>query len=197
MSHLRTSITLLALSLLAGCHSTHETTGSESHFLATCLSDEQCGPLFCITGMCTKPCTADRECGGLAADGACVAEQPGAAAAASQQLCSVECKRDADCGEFGDGLRCSSGQCSTRAPTAVLPGPVAGAGGTGGMVSGTREPVRMPVAGATAPAPTVIDPGTGAPVSSGPIGPVAGAGCRMTPFLRDDACLQPPPEDAE
>ena len=199
MSQLRISIALalLASCLFAGCQRAHRATGSESHFLAMCVSDAQCGPLFCITGMCSKPCTGDRECGALADDGACVGERAGMA---SQQICSVECSADRDCDAFGDGLRCESGRCGARKPASAADDPVKGIAG-----GNTQEPTRVGTGGsggtngnsghgmAPSQPTTGLDPSTGAIVDMQPVGSVVGRGCdQSSPFMGDDDCLPPP-----
>src|SRR6187455_2984454 len=63
------------LALPLGCETApgDQHTGSESHFLRSCSSDSECGPLSCLCGVCSSACGNDAACSDLAADAECIA----------------------------------------------------------------------------------------------------------------------------
>lgn len=44
--------------------STMDKTGSETHWLVACTSEDDCGSLTCLCGVCSRECSADSDCGG-------------------------------------------------------------------------------------------------------------------------------------
>jgi hypothetical protein len=128
----RASSRLLAVLLAAllpalSCESEGgESTGGETHFLASCEpSSSVCGAeLLCLCGVCTHPCDQADACGAL----------PGATCRASgldecaEAHCDVECLDDTDCAVVSASHRCENGLCRAEAPGAGE----GGAGGQGG-----------------------------------------------------------------
>lgn len=55
-----------------GCSGPQDQGGdTQTNWLGECNSDAQCGTLSCRCGVCTRPCTADRDCDGAPADVSC------------------------------------------------------------------------------------------------------------------------------
>lgn len=104
-----TRLAPLALTLLvAGCIESAPPPGSgrvdsESHWLAPCADDAECGGLACLCGVCTRACDAAAPCGGEAR---CV--DFGGAVCAPVPACAAGCEGDGDC---PDALRCIGGAC--------------------------------------------------------------------------------------
>ncbi len=121
-----------------GCEtSTGEpSTGSESHFLKSCESDEDCGTLSCLCSVCSRACDDAVSCTGLAAAAECVANstRPPASACPSppEAMCDLRCETSADCSTLGVGLECSHGFCRAAASTTA-----GSAGGSGGAALGS------------------------------------------------------------
>jgi hypothetical protein len=108
---------LLAAFLLPGCgDDLKPQTGSETHFLTAC-SDDSCGAgVECVCGVCTKPCAADTECGGLGAKAACVSLAPRVAEGRCAEneapaMCDIGCLQTSDCRKLGQGFVCDAGYC--------------------------------------------------------------------------------------
>lgn len=55
----------------AQCGNTADTSGTETHWLAMCSVDADCGGLRCLCGVCTQDCTDDDACQVLAATAVC------------------------------------------------------------------------------------------------------------------------------
>jgi hypothetical protein len=115
------SIGVLLVAAALGCGRTTAQTGSESHFLDTCL-EGNCGTgLSCICGTCTRTCTTSDDCSTLAKASTCVelADLPNGqncSTSAVQPVCDVACSADADCGAAGSDLRCIDGVCRRIVP---------------------------------------------------------------------------------
>lgn len=89
-------------------------TGSQTNWLRSCTSDEDCGDLSCHCGACTITCASATACGSLP-DATCeTVENPGVVAlcggtkSAQSGLCLRRCGEDT-CGE---GQACVAGICS-------------------------------------------------------------------------------------
>jgi hypothetical protein len=137
---------------LASCSRTHSELGdSSTHWLKRCGSDDQCGSLSCLCGVCSTECGESRECRGLGAGAVCVAgaKSECGPAVAAPRVCDATCQRDDDC---GSGLACVEARCR---PAAVEPVPVSDAGSSSGSDAGESS---MPDASGTQP-----------PVSPGPL----------------------------
>ena len=52
---------LVLLTVCAACGGSPNT-GSETHWLAACSSDDECGELSCECGVCTQACATDADC---------------------------------------------------------------------------------------------------------------------------------------
>ena len=100
----------------SGCEKSHGIAGGESHFLANCTDDEDCGALRCMAGVCTRTCAPSKGCRGLEAQ--CVdASQAGAADEAPESVCDVPCDGDATCRVgLGADFVCDRSRCRTPAP---------------------------------------------------------------------------------
>lgn len=112
----------VAVAMALGCGGqTRTTTGSESHFLDTCL-ETGCGPgLSCICGTCTQTCAAASDCAALAEGSTCVevADLPNTSSCSTSRatsVCDVACSIDADCSSAGGDLRCVDGVCRRIEP---------------------------------------------------------------------------------
>jgi hypothetical protein len=101
-------------------------TDSSTHWLERCDSDEDCGKLRCLCGVCSQPCgdvsvcpNAEISACGLLDSSGCDFTEP---------VCVASCGSDADCESVRVGLVCSNQRCQTPEPT-----PGSGAsGGSGG-----------------------------------------------------------------
>lgn len=99
-------------------------TDSNTHWLASCDTDNQCGGLACICGMCTSRCSSSEGCSPLSSKALCkVGARPACGAA---PICVAACQSDDDCPRAM--LVCVEGQC--------LPNASAGGGGSGGTDAG-------------------------------------------------------------
>lgn len=114
----------------AGCGHTVERSGnSNTNWLRSCDTDDECGGLECLCGVCTRSCDA-QTCRAIDSLAACVTPGPSAFAACGRDfvdtaLCTIACTRDADCATVSASLLCIGGAClagSTRdARDAALP----------------------------------------------------------------------------
>ena len=125
---------LVGLGLIFSC-STPESSqeGSETHFLQGC-DDAACGDgMQCICGVCSKPCTAQTDCGNWAGIASCaplgprVAEQRCAPTEVSA-MCDAACLTDAECSKLATDSVCDYGYCrelreQTDAPSAACTPP--------------------------------------------------------------------------
>ncbi len=102
---------LFVAAALGGCGDGKKRGGgsadSESHWLAACAADAECGELRCLCGVCTLPCEAGCDalgeaarCGGLVGGGC----------AAPVDVCTSTCDDAAACGD----LPCLAGVCQRR-----------------------------------------------------------------------------------
>ncbi len=120
---------VLASVWLVGCQSGSPQSSSQTHFLAACDDDDQCGDLSCHCGVCTTVCGAATDGAGGALgtcseDGAvCIPKtDPGAVALCEgsqpeEPLCLVPCG-DSPCSE---GTHCFAGVCMpTRPPSTEI-----------------------------------------------------------------------------
>jgi len=112
---------------------------SETHWLTSCDSDQDCGAGSCECGVCTTACVTSADCSGLGLasvecvglSGACASVATAAGASSSEgAACLLSCVDDADCAGLGAGARCESQRCE-RPALAGLNG-TGGSGGSGG-----------------------------------------------------------------
>jgi hypothetical protein len=110
-----TSLTRLVLALgmllaFASCSRTHSEAGGDSstHWLRSCKSDDQCGSLACVCGVCSEGCKDDGQCAQFGGKAVCLTGNSDACGP-SKLFCDAECSRDEDCG--GSALSCESGRC--------------------------------------------------------------------------------------
>jgi hypothetical protein len=111
------SMAVLGLSLACG-KATMPLPDKNTNWLKRCDADAECGSaLACLCGACSKSCKANSDCKGADPDATCVATgDPAVLAACGPQpsaaaLCTLSCKRDADCGAPADGMVCTAGLC--------------------------------------------------------------------------------------
>jgi hypothetical protein len=105
---------------------------SETHWLTTCDSDQECGAGRCECGVCTTPCVSSADCAGLGVagvecvplSGACASLASATGESSEGAACLVSCTDDGGCSGLGAGARCESQRCER-------PG-LAGVNGTGG-----------------------------------------------------------------
>lgn len=99
-----------------------EIKSSQTHWLSRCETNEDCGGLDCLCGVCTQSCdsaaacddlSAEASCGSSAAISACGEDSPA-------KICLASCDTKDDC---GDGASCVSGAC---APSPAPGGPGGG-----------------------------------------------------------------------
>jgi hypothetical protein len=107
----------------SGCNRRGDT---QTNWLKTCDTNEDCGDLVCVCGVCTLECSEAADCAGTPAGVTCMPRSSPAVQAlcgsnASASLCLYECSRDADCAQ---GQRCEGHAC------------VGGGGGPGQAGSG-------------------------------------------------------------
>jgi len=101
------------------CGNTTTTSGTETHWLAMCEVDADCGRLRCLCGVCTEDCTDDDGCQALADTAVC--------AAASATDLATECAADPRlCVRAGDVVLGSGGSATAASSTG---GSSAGGGG--------------------------------------------------------------------
>lgn len=66
---------LVALGMIPACGAIRiSTQDSETHWLSSCQSDEECGPYRCICGGCTAGCSSDVDCSRDGTQGYCPSE---------------------------------------------------------------------------------------------------------------------------
>jgi hypothetical protein len=119
----------LALALCACNAKTTPERDSQSHWLDRCESSAECGgDAQCLCGVCSRPCSAQSECGGAAEVEARCTELSAIGAECADQgenrICLPRCDGERGCDVFGAGLSCVSGVC-----VAVRESSSAGAGG--------------------------------------------------------------------
>lgn len=116
---------LLGLLLLTHCGEpqSQPQAGGETHFMRDCLSDDDCGELSCLCGVCTETCASDGVCGQRSSGTTCSMNTCGSL------TCTVECTEDASCSTLGKGLRCITGLCQASEDED-------GSGGTSGSSMG-------------------------------------------------------------
>jgi hypothetical protein len=70
---LRTTLLAFGVSAFAACGLTDASGGdSNTHWLQSCTEDDDCGgQLSCLCGVCSEPCTADRDCQHLGNPASC------------------------------------------------------------------------------------------------------------------------------
>ena len=139
---------------LGACGEVTSGTDSSTHWLKACAEDADCGSLACLCGACTKACSSDSSCQGLA-QGICTSDS--ACASGEVSLCQSECSVDQDCNAIRSGLQCVAGSC--REP--ATPGGD-GSGGTGSSNGGVGGSGLSGGAGVGFPgsAGSSMDPGT-------------------------------------
>lgn len=134
-------LALLALGALAqvtscGGRSSNTGTDSNTHWLRDCRFDDECGPLSCLCGVCSRACDDARDCAAFGPGAAC--EVPLGCAASSGPPACVQAG-----GGGGSAGRASGGSGGASAGTA---GSVGGTSGSvmGGTSSGGSGPLPDP-----------------------------------------------------
>jgi hypothetical protein len=131
----------LAVVIAMSCGGGIATTGSETHFLEPCGSND-CGDLSCVCGVCTKPCSQVSDCSPLHGGARCIesADLPNADTCSQlspvEQLCDVPCTTDTECASLGSSFRCETRVCRSVAGTDGG----SGTGGSGGGLPIARNP---------------------------------------------------------
>ncbi len=159
-SLLRRRIALIAGggAVVACMAAAHEPANSQTHWLRSCVADEQCGSLECLCGVCTMSCTANSTCGQFG-DAASCAEASGFEACAetsAAKICLPGCDEDT----CGAGSECVNDRCVPGARGAsdaqdggmdAVAGRDASGVPAGGMTNagGATDPGGMGGAGAT------------------------------------------------
>jgi glucuronoarabinoxylan endo-1,4-beta-xylanase len=119
---IRRAFAVLALGLLGCTPSPGPQTGSQTNWLFSCDSAEQCGALECICGACTAPCaSSDSACGDLPGASCIASIEQGAIALCGGQappsgLCLPRCDDSRPC---ADGTSCVAGVCTPTANATV------------------------------------------------------------------------------
>lgn len=132
-----------ALAFPMGCETApgDSRTGSESHFLRACSSDDDCGPLSCLCGVCSSACSDDSPCSELAAEAECVtnATRPSESACPTppEAMCDLRCTTNADCDSLEIEAECSYGFCREAGGASAGGASAGGAGGSN--ASGTTD----------------------------------------------------------
>src|SRR6187402_2630611 len=97
---------------------------SHTNWLRTCNTDDECGGLSCLCGVCTAPCTADDACSAAPGSSCLPATHSGSVALCVGQaaphggMCLPTCSASDDC---GTGQTCVAGACQpTAAPNASV-----------------------------------------------------------------------------
>lgn len=115
-----------------------ESTDSESHFLTSCRTSEECGEsLECIDQVCTQHCDNASQCTVLCPTASCVTAESGLS------VCDVGCSADQDCSELGALFRCEEGNCRTPGSASLpteVPATSNSAAGSGGSTATTNDP---------------------------------------------------------
>ena len=109
---------LAACALGFACAKTSQPATGESNtnWLRTCRSDDDCGDeLSCLCGACTVACEDDLVCDDNGGSVACTALPDGCGGGAElpASACLAECTRDADCSAIEDAT-CQGGVCARR-----------------------------------------------------------------------------------
>lgn len=101
----------LVMSLFVSCSQGPEG-GTETHwqtdpdYLMSCQSDDECGDLACVRGVCSRACDAPagpEVCDGI--QGAICSMD------ASPALCTQSCEQDSECAIYNPALTCQQGAC--------------------------------------------------------------------------------------
>jgi len=116
------TFSLLAL-LGAGCSpdSTPRTVDTQTNWLTSCGSDADCGEFSCLCGTCTRLCTGDDACAGLAGAECVSPSDPGSLALcggtqAEAGMCLVRCEST----ECAEGQACVAGVCEPLVPPTTV-----------------------------------------------------------------------------
>ena len=114
------------------CGNTTDTSGTETHWLASCSADADCGGLRCLCGVCTEDCADDDACQAFAETAVC--------AAGSATEFATECAADPNvCVRASDVTPGSGGSSTDGSSTdGGSAGGTGGASATGGSGSSTR-----------------------------------------------------------
>lgn len=149
-----------AFATVAGCGPDEREGGdSETNWLKSCVSDNECGSLRCVCNVCSRSCVVDADCGhdgvscvNSSSVAACVSPADGQSGrgAGNPGVCLPQCVEDAQC---SPGFYCSAGACVERAPGTGgdgaggeagkgaagdgVAGGGSGSGGSGGMAGAT------------------------------------------------------------
>src|SRR5690349_3472445 len=96
---------------------------SETHWLTSCVSDQDCNFGRCECGVCTESCVTSADCAGVGLAGVecvqlsgCGSGVSAAGESSDGAACLLSCVDDADCGGLGGGARCESQRCERPAP---------------------------------------------------------------------------------
>jgi hypothetical protein len=119
----------LAFMMYAGCSNDSSKVGGETHWLAECASDADCGGDRCLCGMCTRVCNGDGDCSGSRSAECYAADSPGLANRCASMppgtgVCLGTCSTNADC---PPGDSCFLGACVASVDAGANPaGPSTG-----------------------------------------------------------------------
>lgn len=113
---IRRAFVALAVALLGCGPSPGPQSGSQTNWLRSCESSDQCGGLSCVCGACTTSCETDIACGELSAASCVASSDPGSIALCGGQapasgLCLPRCS-DGSC---AGGASCTAGVCMPAA----------------------------------------------------------------------------------
>ncbi len=118
-------LALVALAALGGCspNNDYQTGDSQTNWLRQCHSDDQCGDLQCLCGVCTRACTGADSCGDMPGAECVSASEAGATAqcSGSQPPVAGLCMRLCDTGSCASDQMCVAGVCTPALePTASV-----------------------------------------------------------------------------
>lgn len=116
----------LLVAVTPGCEPDNrpQSIDSQTNWLSFCQIDAQCGKLHCLCGVCTNPCSAEKDCADLhgttciAADDVGAVAQCGGAQGEGQGLCLPRC----------DDSTCARGQMCVASVCVPVPTPTAHVG---------------------------------------------------------------------
>lgn len=102
---------------------------SSTHWLSRCTSDEDCGELQCLCGVCSKDCQREDACDSLSQRAVC---SDAVGCDQAPRVCTQECEGDGECASGNCSAElCQAGGSLDDGPVFELgPGANTGAGGT-------------------------------------------------------------------
>src|SRR5438552_4177029 len=103
---------LAGSSFSAGCADAQDSSGnSNTNWLRLCKTNQDCGTLSCLCGVCTRTC-ATETCRALDPLAICVTPTPSVATAKCESdfptggVCTTECTTDGGCQTLNSSLHC-------------------------------------------------------------------------------------------